>query len=216
MFYRLCLPDHRNCFNYFGLVGIAGFPTIRNLLRQPCEQAARGLGGIMRILKYGAILGILFIVSSLAQAQVAVGVRVGPGYYDLGPPPVCTYGYYSYYPYACAPYGYYSPNYFIGGVFIGAGPWYHSYDRGYWPRYYGRYYGHGYYGRRYGYDHGYDGGRGYGYRGGYDHGFRGGYGGGHGSYGGGYQDHGGYRGGYGGGHGYAGGGYQGGGGHGRR
>ena len=169
----------------------------------------------MRILKYGAVLGILFVVGSLAQAQVAVGVRVGGGYYDyddLGPPPVCTYGYYAHYPYACAPYGYYGPDYFIGGVFIGAGPWYHDYDRGYWPRYYGRGYygrgdhGHGYYGHRYGGP--YYGGRGYGYRGGYDH-FRGGYGGR-------YHGGGGFHGGYGGGHGYGGGGYHGDGGHGRR
>jgi hypothetical protein len=166
----------------------------------------------MRILKYGAVLGILFIVGSLAHAQVAIGIRVGPGYYDyddLGPPPDCVYGYYPSYPYSCAPYGYYGPDYFIGGVFIGAGPWYHSYDRGYWPRYYGHgyygrgYYGHGYYGRGYGYGHGYYGGRGYGYRG--DHGFRGGYGGG-------YNGRRGFHGGYGG-HGYAGGGYRSGGGY---
>ncbi len=158
----------------------------------------------MRILKYGAVLGILLISGSLAQAQIAVGVRVGPGYYDydhLGPPPNCLYGYYSYFPYACAPYGYYGPDYFIGGIFIGAGPWYHYYDRGYWPRYYGRYYGHGYYGheyygRGYGYGHGHYGGRGYRYRGGYDHGFRSGYARGyHGSYGAGHGYAGGYHGG---------------------
>ena len=39
-------------------------------------------------------------------------------------PPVCEWGYYAYYPYACAPYGYYGPDWFYGGVFIGAGPWY--------------------------------------------------------------------------------------------
>jgi len=40
-------------------------------------------------------------------------------------PPVCAYGYYDYYPYACAPYGFYGPDWFVGGVFIGAGPWFH-------------------------------------------------------------------------------------------
>src|SRR6266436_1034121 len=46
----------------------------------------------------------------------------------------------------CAPYGYYGPDYFVSGVFIGAGPWFHSfYGR---PGFYGRgYYGRGYYGR---------------------------------------------------------------------
>jgi hypothetical protein len=213
--------DRRNCCDQLGLLEVASFPTIGTCSRK--EDCCRAkLGEFMRILKYGAVLAILFIAASLAQAQVAVGVRVGPGYYDyddIGLPPNCVYGYYSYYPYACAPYGYYGPDYFIGGVFIGAGPWYHSYDRGYWPRYYSRgYYGRGYYGdRRYG--HGYYGGRGYGYRGGYDHGFRGGYGGGY-NRGGGFHGYGGGRGysgrGFHGGAGhYSGGGYYGGG-HGRR
>jgi hypothetical protein len=51
------------------------------------------------------------------QAQVAVSV---------GPAPVCPYGYYDAPPYACAPYGYYGPEWFSGGVFIGAGPWFHG------------------------------------------------------------------------------------------
>src|SRR6266568_4776920 len=110
----------------------------------------------MRYLKYFALFGILLAVTAIhAPAQIAVGVGYGPGY--VGGPPVCTYGYYDYYPYACAPYGFYGPSYFVGGVFIGAGPWYHGY---YGPRYYGRpYYGGGYYGRGY-YGRGYYGGRG--------------------------------------------------------
>jgi len=91
--------------------------------------------------------------AAYTQAQVAVGVQVGPGY--VGPAPACAYGYYAYYPYACAPYGYYSPRWFVGGIFIGAGPWYHGYyGRGYgfygrgWNGYYGRG-GYGYYGRGY-------------------------------------------------------------------
>ena len=43
--------------------------------------------------------------------------------------PVCPYGYYATYPYSCAPYGYYGPDLFSGGIFIGAGPWYHGRDR---------------------------------------------------------------------------------------
>lgn len=89
----------------------------------------------MRYLKYFALLGLLvFAVAGTAHAQVAVGVRVGPVGVAVGAPPVCAYGYYGYYPYACAPYGYYGSSWFVNGVFIGAGPWYH----GHWgPRYYG-------------------------------------------------------------------------------
>jgi hypothetical protein len=108
----------------------------------------------MRYLKYFVLLGILlFVVTGSAHAQVAVGVRVGPFAAAVGPAPVCAYGYYGYYPYACAPYGYYGSSWFVGGAFIGAGPWYHGY------------YGHGFYGRPgYGYWHGYGYRPGYGYR----------------------------------------------------
>src|SRR5260370_29438024 len=95
----------------------------------------------MRYLKFLALLGICIIAVPTAHAQrVSVSIGVGPAY--VGPPPVCEYGYYGYYPYACAPYGYYGPSYFSGGVFIGAGPWFHSYYGH--PAYYGRpwYYGH--------------------------------------------------------------------------
>lgn len=139
----------------------------------------------MRYLKYFALLGILVAVAAVhAPAQVAVGAGFGPGY--VAGSRVCTYGYYDYYPYACAPYGFYGPSYFVGGVFIGAGPWYHGYDG---PRYYGHsYYGYGrsYYGHGYGWGHGYRGGYGGGY---YGHGFHGG---------GGYYGGGGFHGGHGG------------------
>jgi len=59
--------------------------------------------------------------------HVAVGVGVPGG------PPVCPYGYYEMPPYNCAPDGYYGPEWFVGGGFIGAGPWYRG------P---GRFYGH--------------------------------------------------------------------------
>ena len=80
----------------------------------------------MRYLKYFALLTVLMLPLAYSQAQVRVGVGigVGPGYIAAGPP-VCAYGYYDYAPYACAPYGFYGPDYFVGGVFIGAGPWYH-------------------------------------------------------------------------------------------
>src|SRR5580765_121921 len=80
----------------------------------------------MRYLKYVALVAVLMMPLAYSQAQVrvAVGVGVAPAYVVSGPP-VCAYGYYNYYPYACAPYGYYGPNYFVNGIFIGAGPWYH-------------------------------------------------------------------------------------------
>jgi len=107
------------------------------------KESSRIRGNTMRYLKYAVLLGILFLCAASAQAQVAVRVGVGPAYVGIGPEPVCAYGYYPNYPYACAPYGYWGPNYFVGGVFIGAGPWYH----GYWGRgYYGGYYGHPVYG----------------------------------------------------------------------
>jgi hypothetical protein len=52
-----------------------------------------------------------------AAAQVSV---------DIGVAPDCPYGYYDVAPYACAPAGYYGPEWFSGGVFIGAGPWFHG------------------------------------------------------------------------------------------
>ena len=45
---------------------------------------------------------------------------------EVGVAPECPYGYYDTAPYACAPYGYYGPEWFTGGVFIGAGPWFHG------------------------------------------------------------------------------------------
>ena len=52
-----------------------------------------------------------------APAQITIGIGVAP---------VCPYGYYDAAPYNCAPYGYYGPEWFTGGVFIGAGQWFHG------------------------------------------------------------------------------------------
>ncbi len=120
----------------------------------------------MKYAKYLALLAVLMVPLAYSQAQVRVGVGigVGPGYVAAGPP-ACAYGYYPDYPYACAPYGYYGPSYFVGGVFIGAGPWYHwGHPAAFWNRgYYGRgWVGHPVpaYGRAYdrGYARGYVGG----------------------------------------------------------
>jgi hypothetical protein len=59
----------------------------------------------------------LAVVAPRADAQVSVNVGVAPE---------CPYGYYDVPPYNCAPAGYYGPEWFTGGVFIGAGPWFHG------------------------------------------------------------------------------------------
>jgi hypothetical protein len=122
----------------------------------------------MRYVKYVALLAVLMVPLAYSQAQVRVGigVGVGPGY--VAGPPACAYGYYNYYPYACAPYGYYGPSYFVNGLFVGVGLWYHwGHPAWFWNRgYYGRagYWG----GRDWDHDRGWNG------RGGYVHGYAGG------------------------------------------
>jgi len=68
-----------------------------------------------------AVLAIALLGGSspAPAAQVAV---------DIGVAPVCPYGYFDYAPYDCAPYGYYGPDWFVGGLFIGAGPWFHGHS----------------------------------------------------------------------------------------
>jgi hypothetical protein len=90
-----------------------------------------------KVLALTALTVALFSSASPARAQIAV---------SIGAPPVCPYGYFDYAPYDCAPYGYYGPDWFLGGVFIGAGPWFHGHpgfyghvDNRYDPR-------HGYHG----------------------------------------------------------------------
>jgi hypothetical protein len=81
-----------------------------------------------------------FFLAATPNASAQVGVEIGPA-------PVCPYGYYEVPPYNCAPDGYYGPDWFSGGVFIGAGPWYHGPDH---------FYGH--VDHRFDFRHGYHGG----------------------------------------------------------
>jgi hypothetical protein len=83
-----------------------------------------------------AVLGGLALAPA-AKPQIAIGIGVAP---------VCPYGYFDYAPYDCAPYGYYGPDWFSGGIFIGAGPWFHG-PRGF----------HGHVDNRYDPHHGYNG-----------------------------------------------------------
>jgi len=69
---------------------------------------------------FSALITVLLLSSTaVAPSQVGIGI-------NLGPAPICPYGYFDYEPYACAPYGYYGPDWFVGGVFLGAGPWFHG------------------------------------------------------------------------------------------
>lgn len=75
----------------------------------------------MRVWKFLSAVPIaavlLLMPARPAPAQISV---------QIGPPPDCPYGYYEVPPYNCAPYGYYGPEWFNGGIFIGAGPWFHG------------------------------------------------------------------------------------------
>jgi hypothetical protein len=69
-----------------------------------------------------AVAGICFTVTApKAEAQISVGVEIGSA-------PACPYGYYDAAPSSCAPYGYYGAEWFSGGAFVGAGPWFHGPD----------------------------------------------------------------------------------------
>ncbi len=72
---------------------------------------------------FGKSLAFVTLSAALISAAPASPAQVSV---DIGVAPVCPYGYYDYAPYNCAPYGYYGPDWFVGGLFIGAGPWYHG------------------------------------------------------------------------------------------
>lgn len=79
-------------------------------------------------MSYGKVLA--FSALSIALLSGA-GATPGPAAagqigVSIGVAPVCPYGYFDYAPYDCAPYGYYGPDWFVGGVFLGAGPWFHG------------------------------------------------------------------------------------------
>ncbi|MDE1177662.1 MAG: hypothetical protein PW789_13815 [Edaphobacter sp.] len=74
------------------------------------------LSKMVQLSALGLVLAAPTVVAP-AHAQVVV---------NIGPAPICPYGYFDYAPYTCAPYGYYGPDWFTGGVFIGAGPWFHG------------------------------------------------------------------------------------------
>jgi hypothetical protein len=72
----------------------------------------------LKLVVLAAVAGVVFVAAppkTMAQISVEVGVA-----------PDCPYGYYDYAPYSCVPDGYYGSEWFNGGVFIGAGPWFHG------------------------------------------------------------------------------------------
>jgi hypothetical protein len=80
----------------------------------------RYLTSFVKLLAISAAAVALLSAGSVAPAQISVGIGVG------GVAPICPYGYFDYAPYDCSPYGYYGPDWFNGGIFIGAGPWFHG------------------------------------------------------------------------------------------
>jgi len=73
----------------------------------------------MKTLAVAAVAAVALAIPAAPHAQAQVSISIGA-------PPACPYGYYDYAPYSCAPAGYYGPEWFNGGVFIGAGRWFHG------------------------------------------------------------------------------------------
>ena len=93
---------------------------------------------IFAVVMMAAAMGV-GVTATAPTAAAQVGVEVGVA-------PDCPYGYYDVAPYSCAPAGYYGPEWFSGGVFVGAGPWFHG------PQNF-----HGYVDNRFHPEHGYKG-----------------------------------------------------------
>ena len=76
----------------------------------------------LKLVMLSAVAGCCMLAvapKAMAHGQIAV---------EIGTAPACPYGYYDSAPYRCAPYGYYGSEWFTGGVFVGAGPWFHGHD----------------------------------------------------------------------------------------
>jgi hypothetical protein len=71
-----------------------------------------------KVVALAGVAGLCFAANApKSQAQVSV---------EIGAAPECPYGYYDAAPYNCAPYGYYGSEWYSGGAFVGAGPWFHG------------------------------------------------------------------------------------------
>ena len=84
------------------------------------KEKRMSLGKILTLpVLAAALLSATLVAPAEAPAQISIGV-------NFGAEPVCPYGYFDYAPYNCAPYGYYGPDWFNGGIIIGAGHWFHG------------------------------------------------------------------------------------------
>jgi hypothetical protein len=84
----------------------------------------------MRFLRHIAVAVVTLFAFGVVTLGVSGCAHTGVGV-AFGAEPDCPWGYYDYSPYSCAPYGYYGPEWFSGGVFVGAGPWFHG-SRGFY------------------------------------------------------------------------------------
>jgi hypothetical protein len=75
----------------------------------------------MSTIKLVAFAAIAACVLATGAPRAAAQVNI-----YIGMAPDCPYGYFDYAPHNCAPDGYYGPEWFIGGVFIGADGWFHG------------------------------------------------------------------------------------------
>jgi hypothetical protein len=75
----------------------------------------------MRALPFLALTALTLggLPATIPTAEAQIGIEIGVA-------PECPYGYYDVAPYHCAPSGYYGPEWFTGGIFLGAGPWFHG------------------------------------------------------------------------------------------
>lgn len=73
-----------------------------------------------KLVMLSTVAGCL-MMASVPKASAQVSVQIGVA-------PECPYGYYDAAPYGCAPYGYYGSEWFKGGAFVGAGPWFRGGD----------------------------------------------------------------------------------------
>jgi hypothetical protein len=89
-------------------------PRIVQLLKERGERMH-----VFRSLAVTGVAGLAFLAASAPTTQAQISVNIGAA-------PNCPYGYYETSPYGCAPEGYYGPEWFTGGVFVGAGPWFHG------------------------------------------------------------------------------------------
>ncbi len=85
----------------------------------------------LKAVMLSAVAGCCLLATApqaMAQAQESVPLPERQIPVEVGTAPECPYGYFDSAPYACAPYGYYGTEWFTGGVFVGAGPWFHGSD----------------------------------------------------------------------------------------